>query len=171
MSDMMLQWTIWWRYVSETSQTVYKDSRSFIQWPIVPSEIICSRITISLISVTSSTHFPRSNGHAERSVHAKCKEYFEEFRGPLIASYCMAMLIINKPPYHAWCKLSPAELLMGRKRYTKLPQLKPKWLDVLRYDRARGVWTSPDSSSINLSKMIYSHMGYYNEKGDKPNNG
>ena len=74
--------------------------------------------------VTSSPHFPRSNGHAERSVQT-VNNILRKSEDPLLA-----MLIYRSIPL-PWCKLSPAELLMGRRLRTNLPllpeQLKPKW--------------------------------------------
>ena len=65
----------------------------------------------------------RSNGHAERSVQT-VKNILRNASDPLLA-----MLIYRSTPL-PWCKLSPAELLMGRKLLTYLPilsdQLKPK---------------------------------------------
>eukprot|EP00731_Ephydatia_muelleri_P026864 Em0018g964a len=78
----------------------------------------------NFVHVTSSPHYPRSNGHAERSVQT-VKNILRKSSDPLLA-----MLIYRSTPL-PWCKLSPAELLMGRKLRTNLPilpdQLKPKW--------------------------------------------
>lgn len=78
----------------------------------------------NFVHVTSSPHYPRSNGHAERSVQT-VKNILRKASDPLLA-----MLIYRSTPL-PWCKLSPAELLMGRKLRTNLPilpdQLKPKW--------------------------------------------
>ena len=72
--------------------------------------------------VTSSPHFPRSNGHAEVQT---VKNILRKSKDPLLA-----MLIYRSTPL-PWCTLSPAELLMGRRLRTNLPllpeQLKPKW--------------------------------------------
>ena len=74
--------------------------------------------------VTSSPHFPQSNGHAERAVKT-VKRLLNESKDPY-----MALLIYRTTPL-PWCNLTPAELLMGRKLRTNLPQiqelLKPSW--------------------------------------------
>ena len=81
-------------------------------------------VEYNFMHVTSSPHFPRSNGHAERSVQT-VKNILRKSEDPLLA-----MLIYRSTPL-PWCKLSPAELLMGRRLHTNLPllpeQLKPKW--------------------------------------------
>ena len=70
----------------------------------------------NFVHVTSSPHYPRSNGHAERSVQT-IKNILRKANDPLLA-----MLIYRSTPL-PWCKLSPAELLMGRKLRTNLPIL------------------------------------------------
>ena len=76
------------------------------------------------VHVTSSPHFPQSNGHAERAVQT-VKRLLNELKDPY-----MSLLSYRTTPLH-WCNLIPAELLMGRKLRTNLPQiqelLKPSW--------------------------------------------
>lgn len=73
---------------------------------------------------TSSPRYPQSNGQAERTVKT-VKRMLKQSTDPYLA-------ILN---YRAtplpWCKLSPAELLMGRRLKTQVPLLKeqliPQW--------------------------------------------
>jgi len=74
--------------------------------------------------ITSSTHFPSSNGQAERTVQTveRLKKDADD-RFAVLLSYRVTPL--------PWCSLSPAELLIGRKLRSCLPQtiesLTPKW--------------------------------------------
>ena len=66
--------------------------------------------------VTSSPHYPQSNGLAERTVKT-IKSLLEH-----TADAYLTLLIYQSTPL-PWCKYSPAELLMGRKlRQTFLKQ-------------------------------------------------
>ena len=73
---------------------------------------------------TTSPYFPQSNGFAERMVKTM-KKLLEHSADPYksILSYRATPL--------PWCGLSPAELLMGRRIRTDIPQVKdnfiPKW--------------------------------------------
>ena len=73
---------------------------------------------------TSSPHHPRSNGQAERTVKT-VKVLLKNSADPQLA-----LLLYRSTPL-PWCSLSPAELLMGRKIRTDLPQtsesLTPRW--------------------------------------------
>ena len=73
---------------------------------------------------TSSSHFAQSNGLAERSAQT-VKRLLKESKDPY-----MAMQTYRSTPF-PWCKLSPAELLMGRRRRGNIPMLKtqltPDW--------------------------------------------
>ena len=77
--------------------------------------------------VTSSPHFPRSNGLAERTV--------QTIKGSLKKSkdLYMTLLTYRTTPL-SWCSVTPAELLMGRCLRTNLPQiedkLRPRWPDL-----------------------------------------
>lgn len=77
--------------------------------------------------VTSSPHFPQSNGHAERAVQTM-KRVLKDSSDPYTALLCYRTTPLP------WCDISPAELLMGRKLRTNLPQLtehlSPKWPDL-----------------------------------------
>ena len=74
--------------------------------------------------ITSSPHFPQSNGMAERSVKT-VKSLLDRASDPY-----MAVLSYRATPL-PWCNLSPAELLMGRCLKTDIPQPKiafrPEW--------------------------------------------
>ena len=73
--------------------------------------------------VTSSPHYPQSNGQVELSVRTVKKLLQNEVPN-------RALLIYRTTPF-AWCDLSPAELLMGRKLRSNLPltieNLTPNW--------------------------------------------
>ena len=74
--------------------------------------------------VTSSPHFPQSNGQAERTVRT-VKNLVKQSEDPLMA------LLTYWTTQFPWCKLSPAELLMGRRLRSNIPlvkdQLVPEW--------------------------------------------
>ena len=111
--------------------------------------------------VTSSPNFAQSNGQAERTVQT-LKKLLKESSDPYLTLY-------HSYPF-PWCKLSPAELLMGRRLRSNIPllqdQLTPKWkfLDEFQsenrifkerqksdYDRQHGVRTRlpiPDDSDV-----------------------
>ena len=113
--------------------------------------------------VTSSPHFAQSNGQTERTVQT-LKNLLKESSDPYLA-----LLTYRSTPF-PWCKLSPVELLMGRRLRSNIPllqdQLTPKWkfLDEFRsenrifkerqksdYDRQHGVRTRspiPDDSDV-----------------------
>ena len=74
--------------------------------------------------LTSSPKYPQSNGQVERMVKT-VKEMLQKSKDPYVA-----LLSYRATPL-PWCKLSPAELSMGRKVRTTVPQtnhhLVPKW--------------------------------------------
>ena len=79
---------------------------------------------------TTSPYFPQSNGFAERMVKT-VKKLLEHAADPYksILSYRATPL--------PWCGLSPAELLMGRRIRTDIPQVKdnlvPKWEHIQKF--------------------------------------
>ena len=74
--------------------------------------------------VTSSPHYPQSNGQVERMVQT-VKKMIRRSDDPY-----MAIMSYRATP-HPWCSLSPAELSMGRRIRTSVPQtnkmLVPQW--------------------------------------------
>ena len=80
--------------------------------------------TYSFQHVTSSPLFAQSNGQAERTVQT-VKKLLRESKDPH-----MSMMTYRSTPF-PWCKLSPAELLMGRRLRGNMPlltaQLIPNW--------------------------------------------
>ena len=65
---------------------------------------------------TSSPRYPQSNGQAERTVKT-VKQMLKQAEDPYLA-----LLNYRATPL-PWCKRSPAELSMGRKLRTRIPQL------------------------------------------------
>ena len=65
---------------------------------------------------TSSPYHPKGNGLAERTVQT-VKRMLSKSRDPF-----MALLSYRSTPL-SWCHLSPAELLMGRRLRSNLPQV------------------------------------------------
>ena len=74
--------------------------------------------------ITSSPHYPQSNGLAERTIKTM-KGLLKHTNDPY-----MALLSYRSTPL-PWCNYSPAELLMGREVKTDIPQtasqLTPQW--------------------------------------------
>ena len=74
--------------------------------------------------LTSSPHYPQSNGHAERAVKT-VKKLLKE-----TSDQYLALLSYRSTPL-PWCGLSPAELSQGRRLRTDIPQTKqsltPNW--------------------------------------------
>ena len=74
--------------------------------------------------ITSSPYYPQSNGLAEKTVKT-VKGLLKNSKNPHLALLCYRATPL------AWCNLSPAELLMGRKHRTDVPiqssSLNPQW--------------------------------------------
>ena len=79
------------------------------------SEIKEFAATYAFKHITSSPHYPQSNGLAERTVKTK-KGLLKHTNNPY-----MALLSYRFTPL-PWCNYNPAELLMGRKVKTDIPQ-------------------------------------------------
>ena len=81
-------------------------------------------VTYSFHHITSSSHYPQSNGLAERTVKT-VKELLSHSSDPSMA------LLSYRDTALPWCNLRPAELLMGCKIRTDVPQLStefvPEW--------------------------------------------
>ena len=80
--------------------------------------------------VTSSPHYPQSNGQAERTVQT-VKRLMKKAGDPHLA-----LLTYRSTPL-PWCGLSPTQLLMGRRVRSNLPQVKqqlvPQWTYLPRF--------------------------------------
>ena len=78
----------------------------------------------SFSHITSSPHYPQSNGQVERTVKT-VKKLLSDSNDP-----CLSLLAYRATPL-PWCGYSPAELLMGRMIRSDLPQtqeaLVPNW--------------------------------------------
>ena len=89
--------------------------------------------TYGIQHLTSSPRYPQSNGQAERTVQTVKRLLRKSEDPPFLAllSDCATPL--------PWCNLSPAELLMGRRLRTTLPQtddqLIPKWSFIPQFKR------------------------------------
>ena len=83
----------------------------------------------SFSHVTSSPRFPQSNGQVERGVQ-KIKRMLKKSQDPHLA------ILSYRATPHPWCGLSPAELCMGRRIRTTVPQtmamLKPQLVEFKR---------------------------------------
>ena len=73
--------------------------------------------------ITTSPYYPQANGQAERTVYIRTvKNLLRNAKDPHIA-----LLSYRATPLE-WCGLTPAELLMGRKIRTDLPQPKSSYI-------------------------------------------
>ena len=122
---------------STTSQSVINALRSIFARHGIPErlrsdngpqyasrEFKCFAEEYEIDHVTSSPHFPQSNGMAERGVKT-VKALLLQSSDPFTA-----LLSYRATPL-PWCNISPAELLMGRRLRTSVPQtteqLTPTW--------------------------------------------
>ena len=80
--------------------------------------------------ITTSSHYPQANGLAERTVKT-IKNLLEYSPDPY-----MALLNYQTTPM-PWCALNPAELLMGKRIRTDVPQVTgsfiPKWSHIKNF--------------------------------------
>ena len=101
--------------------------------------------------VTSSPHFPQSNGMAERSVKT-VKSLLEKSSDPY-----MAILSYRATPL-PWCNLSPAELLMGRRLKTDIPQPRkaftPEWPHLFGFREKDKEWKERQKSDYDKRHRV-----------------
>ena len=100
---------------------------------------------------TSSPHFPQSNGMAERSVKT-VKSQLDKASDPY-----MAVLSYRATPL-PWCNLSPAELLMGRRLKTDIPQPKaafiPEWTHLRGFREKDKEWKEKQKSAYDKQHRV-----------------
>ena len=95
---------------------------------------------------TSSPHFPQSNGQVERAVQT-IKKLLKKSD-----DLFLSLMIYRSTPLK-WCNQSPAELCMGRKINTNLPQLPkslvPEWNYLEQYRQADQLYKDRISQDYN----------------------
>ena len=100
---------------------------------------------------TTSPYFPQSNGFAERMVKT-VKKLLEHSADPYksILSYRATPL--------PWCGLSPAELLMGRRIRTDIPQVKdnfiPKWEHIQNFKELDGKYKQSQKDNYDRRHRV-----------------
>jgi len=90
----------------------------------ISSEMSQFSSTYGFYHITSSPHYHQSNGQAERAIRT-VKALLNKSADPYLA-----LLSYRATPL-PWCRLSPAQLLMGRNIRTDVPQhptvFQPEW--------------------------------------------
>ena len=145
-----------------SATTIATLKNMFARWGI-PEEVISDNATTFMSQdfqsfakesgfrhITSSPHFPQSNGEAERAVQTAKKI----LRQP---DPSLALMTYRATP-HSATGYSPAELIMGRKMRTTLPiaseNLKPKW---------------PDHDKVKVNdQQAKENNAYYHDRGSRP---
>jgi len=93
-------------------------------------EFRCFSVSYDFKHLTSSPYYPRGNGESERAVRT-VKNFLKDCNDPHIA-----LLTYRATPL-SWCGISPAELLMGRKLRTSVPESEenftPQWPDLQKF--------------------------------------
>ena len=99
--------------------------------------------------ITSSPLYPQSNGLAERSVKT-VKGLLRDAEDPYLA-----LLAYRATPL-PWCHLSPAELLMGRKIRTVVPQtkeqFKPNWPYLEDFEKTEKLYKQKQKENFDKKK-------------------
>ena len=99
--------------------------------------------------ITSSPLYPQSNGLAERSVKT-VKGLLRDAEDPYLA-----LLAYRATPL-PWCHLSPAELLMGRKIRTVVPQtkeqFKPNWPYLEEFEKTEKMYKQKQKENFDKKK-------------------
>ena len=85
----------------------------------VSREMKAFSVSYGFVHVTSSQHYPRGNGQAERAVQT-AKRLLNSGDDPALS------LLSYRTTAMPWC--SPAELLMGRRLRTQVPQLPKQFI-------------------------------------------
>ncbi len=103
---------------------------------------------------TSSPRFPQSNGQVERFVKTM-KAMMSKSEDPYLA-----LLSYRSTPL-PWCSLSPAELCMGRKIRTTIPQsnqlLIPKWPYLQEFRQKNKVFKQKQVDNYNKRHRVQVH--------------
>ena len=101
--------------------------------------------------ITSSPHFPFSNGQAERAVKT-VKDLLRKAGDPHLA-----LLSYRSTPL-PWCGRSPSELLMGRNIRTNLPQtadnLVPMWPYLEQFRKDNGVFKNKQKINYDRHHQV-----------------
>ena len=101
--------------------------------------------------ITSSPHFPSSNGQAERAVKT-VKDLLRKAGDPHLA-----LLSYRSTPL-PWCGRSPSELLMGRNIRTNLPQtadnLVPMWPYLEQFRKDNGVFKNKQKINYDRHHQV-----------------
>ena len=96
----------------------------------VSQEMTNFATSYGFVQITSSPHYPRSNGLAERTVKT-VKAMLEKSTDPHLA------LLSYRSTELSWCNLSPAQLLMGRRIRSTVPEISknflPEWTYLKRF--------------------------------------